>query len=352
MIKIKKGGISVLLHYKCPSCGGNMAFNVDTGALLCPNCGHEENIETYDEGYIEQVFDQEDAVEYRCDNCGGTVLTDKDTTATSCSFCGAGVVMGDRVIGKLAPAQVIPFSISKEEAQETFKKWAKSGRFTPKSFAFDSRIENITGMYVPYFIYDLHAKVKLDGIGTRVSSYRKGDYIYTETKYYRIIRDFDLYYNKVPADASEKMQDDIMDKVEPYHYDALKVFKTPYLAGYLAEKYTYDAKDLFTRIQSKVHPYANQYLQNTLTSYATITDRNEAIDTKEMTNKYVLFPIWLVSYDYEHEKHTIVMNGQTGKIVGKIPLSFGKMTLWTTGITAACFCALKVIGFISGGVWW
>ena len=344
--------IGMLLHYKCPSCGGNMGFDVDTGALLCPNCGCEENIETYDEGYIEQIFDQDEAVEYRCDNCGGTVLTDQDTAATSCSFCGAGVVMGDRVTGKLAPAQVIPFSIGKEEAQATFKKWSKSGRFTPKSFALDNRIENITGMYVPYFIYDLHAKVNLDGIGTRVSSYRRGDYVYTETKYYRVVRDFDLFYNKVPVDASEKMQDDIMDKVEPFHYADLKVFKTPYLAGYLAEKYSHDAKALFGRIQSKVYPYANGYLQNTLRGYATITDRNENIETKEKKNKYVLFPIWLVSYDYEHEKHTIVMNGQTGKIVGKLPLSFSKMAIWTAGITAASFSVMKIVGFLAGGVWW
>lgn len=142
-----------------------MVFDVDTGALLCPNCKHEENIETYNDEYIEQVFDQEDAVEYHCDNCGSTVITEADTTATSCSFCEASVVMGDCLVGKLSPVKIIHFIVSKKEAQETFTKWCKKGRFIPNSFKFDSRIENITGMYVPYFIYDLHSKVTLDATG-------------------------------------------------------------------------------------------------------------------------------------------------------------------------------------------
>lgn len=329
-----------------------MAFDVDTGSLLCPNCHHEENIETYNDDYIEHNFDGEEAVEYRCDNCGGTVITEPDTTATSCSFCGSDVVMGDRLVGKLAPVKIIPFTVSKQEAQRQFKKWCKNGRFIPNHFKLTSRIENITGMYVPYFIYDLHTKVNLDAIGTRVTSYRKGDYVYTETSFYQVIRDFDLFYNKVPADASEKMQDDIMDKVEPFHYDDLKVFKTPYLAGYLAEKYNYDAKDLLERIQTKVFPFADQHLKKSTTGYATLTNNDEAIQVREKNSMYVLFPIWIVSYDYENQKHTLVMNGQTSKIVGKTPLSFGKLALWLGGISAACFSFIKIISGLSGGVWW
>lgn len=342
----------MILHYKCPSCASNMAFDVDTGALLCPNCGHEENIETYNDEYIEQAFDTEEVIEYRCDNCGGTVMTDQDTTATSCSFCGSAVVMGDRLVGKEAPVKIIPFTISKQEAQETFTKWCKNGRFIPNSFKFDHRIENITGMYVPYFIYDLHSKVTLNATGTKVSTYRKGDYVYTETKFYQVERDFDLFYNKVPADASEKMQDDIMDKVEPFHYTDLKIFKTPYLAGYLAERYNYDAKDLFDRIHTKVYPFANNHLQSSVAGYATLTGKDEVIDIKEKNSMYVLFPIWIVSYDYEDQKHTLVMNGQTGKIVGKAPLSIGKMAMWMGGLSAAAFTVIKIASGLMGGVWW
>ena len=208
----------MLLQYKCPNCGDDMSFDSDSGTLLCPSCDRQEKIEDYNDDYVTRAFAEEDAVEYQCNNCGAAVITDKDTTATSCSFCSAGVVIGDRLTGKLAPGKVIPFTISKEEARKTFKKWCKNGWFTPKGFMNADRIKNITGMYIPYWIYDLNSKVKVDAIGTRVRKYTKGDWEYTETKYYDIYRDIDLYYNRVPADASEKLNDGLMDLVEPYHY--------------------------------------------------------------------------------------------------------------------------------------
>lgn len=121
----------MLVHYKCPSCGSDMAFDSETGHLSCDSCGREEHVDTYDDIYIERSFEEDEAKEYQCENCGAVVLTDKDTTATSCSFCGAGVVLADRLSGDLAPVKVIPFTISKEEAMEAFRKWCKNGRLTP-----------------------------------------------------------------------------------------------------------------------------------------------------------------------------------------------------------------------------
>src|SRR5690606_30837637 len=126
------------------------------------------------------------------------------TAATTCSFCGAGVVLQERLSGALAPAKVIPFTISKEEAMQAFKKWCRNGRLTPKGFMTADRIKGITGMYVPFWLYDLNTKAKVEAVGTKVRKYTRGDYEYTETKYYDVYRDIDLSYVKVPVDASEK----------------------------------------------------------------------------------------------------------------------------------------------------
>src|SRR5690625_3262143 len=184
-----------------------MAFDADSGKLSCPSCGQQDNIEQLDDAYITQEFTEDEAREYHCENCGAVVLTDQDTTATSCSFCGAGVILGDRLTNKLAPAKVIPFTISKEAAQEAFKKWCKNGRFTPRGFMTADRIKNITGMYVPFWMYDLHSDIEAQAVGTKVRTYRRGDYVYTETKYYDIERTLVAYHEKVPVDASEKMDE-------------------------------------------------------------------------------------------------------------------------------------------------
>jgi len=329
-----------------------MAFDADSGKLSCPSCGQQDNIEQLDDAYITQEFTEDEAREYHCENCGAVVLTDQDTTATSCSFCGAGVILGDRLTNKLAPAKVIPFTISKEAAQEAFKKWCKNGRFTPRGFMTADRIKNITGMYVPFWMYDLHSDIEAQAVGTKVRTYRRGDYVYTETKYYDLERSLTAYHEKVPVDASEKMDDRTMDLLEPYDYKDLKQFKMPYLTGFLAEKYNYTDKELLPRAKQKIYNHLQTYIRSTMLGYSSISMRREDIRTIQKKGHYVLFPVWMVYYDYEQQEHTFAMNGQTGKVVGKPPISKGKVFKWFAGLSATLFAAFKIAGSLIGGVWW
>jgi uncharacterized Zn finger protein (UPF0148 family) len=181
-----------------------MAFDSTTGMLHCDSCGRNENIENMpkqDDGWQNNQgdyqhrhssareentswnregtshshhFGEDDVKEYHCKNCGAVLITDKDTAATTCSFCGAGVVLGDRLTGNLAPAKVIPFSINKEQAREAFRKWCKKGLLTPKGFMTADRIKNITGLYVPFWLYDLNGRGEVNATCTRVRTYTQG----------------------------------------------------------------------------------------------------------------------------------------------------------------------------------
>ena len=341
----------MVIHYKCPSCGDDMAFDSESGKLSCPSCGRQENIESFNEDFITTTFSEDEAKEYYCENCGAHVLTDADTTATHCSFCGAGVVLADRLSGDLAPAKVIPFTISKEEAIAAFKKWCKNGRLTPKGFMSADRIKKITGIYVPFWMYDLNSKAKVSALGTKVRTYTRGEYVYTETKYDDVFRDVDVSYLKVPVDASEKMSDELMDKLEPYHYGDLKDFKTPYLAGYLAEKYNHTDEELLPRVKSRVNEFVEDYVRSTIHGYSSVQYKSKDINTQKMRSFYVLLPVWMVYYDFDKQEHTFAMNGQTGKVVGKPPISIGKVAGWFSGVAGATFITLKVISGLLGGGW-
>jgi hypothetical protein len=196
------------------------------------------------------------------------------------------------------------------------------------------RIKNITGIYVPFWLYDLNSKVQANAACTRVRTYTRGDYIYTETKHYDVYRDINLDYVKLPVDASEKMNDELMDKLEPYNYNNLKEFKTPYLAGYIAEK------------------YIHSYVDSTITGYSTVRYNSKNIDTRQVNAYYTLLPVWMVYYDYENSEHTFAMNGQTGKVVGKPPISFKRVATWFGGIAGGTFIFLKILAFAIGGVLW
>lgn len=342
----------MVIHYKCPNCGDDMAFDSESGTLSCSSCGRQDNIEDFSEDFITASFTDDEAKEYHCNNCGAVIITEAETTATSCSFCGAAVVLADRLSGHLAPAKVIPFSVSKEEAIQAFKKWCKNGRLTPKGFTAANRIKKITGIYVPFWLYDLNSKVHVQALATRVRTYTRGDYIYTETKHYDVYRDINLDYIKVPVDASEKMNDELMDKLEPYHYNQLKEFKTPYLAGYIAEKYNYDDEELFPRVKSKVSSFIDSYVRSTISGYSSVSYKQKQVHTKKIKSFYVLLPVWMLYYDFDNFEHTFAMNGQTGKVVGKPPISYGKVAAWLSGIAGASFVSLKVFSYLVGGVLW
>jgi DNA-directed RNA polymerase subunit RPC12/RpoP len=364
-----------------------MAFDSATGMLRCASCGRTENIEkmtganhTPEEGTVSYEADEDDiqaakqsfdsdyedasdsdeparhatfaeneAVQYHCKNCGAVLITDAQTTATTCSFCGAGVVIGDRLTGSLAPAKVIPFTISKEQAQEAFKKWCRKGLLTPKDFMRADRIKNITGLYVPFWLYDLNGRGEAEATCTRVRTYTLGEWIYTETKYYNVYRKVDLNYLKIPCDASQKMDDRMMDKLEPFQYGNLKDFQMPYLAGYIAEKYDFDDTHLLPRIKDRVIPYVDNYIRSTISGYNTVSFMRKDINIRQKNAYYTLLPVWMLCYDYRQAEHTFSMNGQTGKIVGKPPISKGKVAAWFTGISVGSFILMRLLTFIFGG---
>ena len=98
---------------------------------------------------------------------------------------------------------------------KAFKKWCRNGLLTPSGFMTANRIKEITGIYVPfgYMSYIIGLKFMATAPG---ENHTQGDYQYTETQHFDIYRKIRLNYVKVPIDASEKMNDELMDKLEPF----------------------------------------------------------------------------------------------------------------------------------------
>ncbi|MEA4933298.1 MAG: hypothetical protein VB071_06915 [Lawsonibacter sp.] len=348
----------MVVQYKCPNCGADMAFDSASGMLHCDSCSYNEPIDVMAQQFDTQSstthhtdndLDDHQLTQYQCKNCGAVLLTDRDTVATTCSFCGAGVVLSDRLSGGQGPTKVIPFSLGKQQAQEAFEVWCKKGRLTPKKFSSSNRIKSLTGIYVPFWLYDLNGLGDALAECTKVRFYSDSDYRYTETKYFHVHRQVDLNYSQIPVDASEKMDDQLMEKLEPYDYQNLKQFKIPYLTGFLAEKYNYDYQQLFQRVQSRAEDYVTNYINSTIFGYDSVTFLSKRIDIKNNNAEYALLPVWMFRCDYNRKEYSFAMNGQTGKIAGKLPLSRSKIAAWFFGISAAVFALLNVIAAFMGG---
>lgn len=342
-----------VIEFKCPNCGSGMLFDGKTGKLACPGCGRTDEIEAMPDPLDgRELTKPETEPEYHCTSCGGVIEADGLTTATTCSFCGAAVVLGDRLAGERKPALVIPFRIGKDEAAAAFKKWCRNGRLTPAGFMTADRIKSITGVYVPFWLYDLDNRIEVQAHATKVRSYVRGDYQITETEHYELYRRIRLDYERVPVDAAEKMSDRLMDLLEPYPYEQLKGFRSPYLAGFHADQYSYTDQELVPRVKEKIAPYIDSYINSTVGGYTTVQITGKQVNTDVQHAHYALIPVWMVQYDYDKLEHTFAMNGQTGKVVGKPPISAAKVAAWFGGVAAASFVLLKTAAWLMGGGFW
>ncbi len=345
--------------FKCASCGASLMFDPDKGKLVCDSCGYScemeamdsdvnADFETVHEKSTAGSFSEGEAVEFHCQNCGAVLITDKYTSACMCSYCDSPVFLSERLSDNLAPAYAIPFKINADEARVKFTEWAKKRKVIPTSFIKNDRLKDIQGIYVPFWLYDLNGRGDVFAKCTRVSSRVQGEYRVTTTRHFDVQRKVAVDYFKIPVDASEKMNDEYMDMLEPFDYSSLSKFNMGYLAGFSAEKYTYDDKQLLPRVSQRVASYVRDFVKTTIRGYTTCIITNEHYDAKQRDAKYTLLPVYVLNYEHQGETYSFMMNGQTGKIVGKPPISKAKCAGFFTGaffgtLALTVLCTLLMI---------
>ena len=359
--------MNVLQEYKCPCCGGAISFDANLQKMKCPFCDTEFETETlaaydnelksdapddmkwdntagssWDEGEADSLSS------YVCQSCGGEIVCDSTTAATSCPYCDNPVVMKGNLAGELRPDLVIPFKYDKNAAKQALREHYKGKRLMPKVFASENHIDEIKGVYVPFWLFDADADASMRYRATRVRTWADSNYTYTETSHFSVRRDGTIGFDHVPVDGSTKMADDLMESIEPFNYSEAVDFQTAYLAGYLADKYDVTAEDSIDRANQRIKQSTEDAFASTVVGYTSVTPERSSIRLEKGESKYALFPVWLLNTEWNGKKYTFAMNGQTGKIVGDLPLDRGAYARWLLGLTAAIGAGLSVLSYL----WW
>lgn len=343
-----------LQEYKCPCCGGAISFDSKIQKMKCPYCDSEFEIETLKDYNTELQNDTEDQMEwdiepgkewqeeevkglrtYICNSCGGEIVGDENTGASTCPYCDNPVVMTGKFSGALKPDLVIPFKLDKKAAKEGLMRHLSGKRLLPKIFKDQNHIDEIKGVYVPFWLFDTEVDAKVRYRTTKVRVWSDKDYDYTETRHYSVHRGGHIGFANVPVDGSSKMPDDLMESIEPYEIKDAVDFKTAYLAGYLADKYDVGAKESIDRANTRVKHSTEEAFQETVTGYSSVIPENSNITLQGGKAKYALYPVWLLNTTWQGNKYTFAMNGQTGKFVGDLPVDKSAAMKWTLGLTAA-----------------
>ena len=353
------------LQYKCPCCGGAISFDSSSQKMKCPYCDTEfdaETLKSYDAGLKEdrgddmswdtesggrwQDGEDEDVSIYVCSSCGGEIIADETTSASKCPFCGNPVIFKNNLSGELKPDWVIPFKLDKKAAKEAFKKHLEGKRLLPKAFRTDNHIDEIKGVYVPFWLFDAKADARVRYRATTVRFWSDANYNYTSTSFYNLFRSGSLDFEHIPVDGSQKMPDDLMDSLEPFDFKAAVDFQTAYLSGYFADKYDVSAEDSKERANRRIKASAEQALRGTVSpTYSSVISENSSVSLAHGKAGYALYPVWLLNTTWNGQKYIFAMNGQTGKFVGNLPVD--------NGLYAKYFAAIAAVSAaVSYGLMW
>lgn len=312
-----------ITSYKCPGCGAGIEFKPAIQKFKCDYCLSEfteEEIRKQSEENEARKFNS-----YACKSCGAKVVTDETTTATFCYYCHNPVIISDRLEGDFLPNKIIPFSIDKKKATDSFMKWAGKKHFVPNDFKSKSQLEKITGIYLPYWWVDCKADVDYVAEGRNIRKWRVGQTEYTETKQYEIIRRGQIDINNVSELAFTKIDRNLLNGIGPYNEREAIPFSMPYLSGFFAEQYDITIEETKPFINEQVNRYLRYLVSELVSGYNSVRNirNNTNIDLSKWN--YCLLPAWILTYKYNNKTYVYAVNGQTGKSFGELPLSSSKL---------------------------
>jgi len=357
-------------EYKCPNCAGAVKFDSSSQKMKCPYCDTEFEMEaladyqkqiavpekdsmgkldTSEAGTAWGAEDLGDLSTGHCPSCGAELVGDSNTIATVCPCCGNTQIVQKRIQGLMKPEYVLPFQLEKKSATEALKNFYKNKKLLPDLFKEENRVNSIQGLYVPFWLYDAKSNGSATYKATKVRSWSSGGYSYTRTDFYSVYREGGVGFEKVPVDGSEKMNDDYMDAIEPYDYKLLKDFQSAYLSGYLAEKYDVDVEASKARAIRRMKNSMENMFSQSVKGYSTVSKERSVINVDNGKVSYSLMPVWILNTKYQNENYQFMMNGQSGNLVGKLPIDKGKAMkyrlMYMLGFGAAFTIIIQLLRF-------
>lgn len=355
--------------FKCPSCGGAIHWDSTAQKMKCPFCETEFDISTLqsfdddlrqDEKTDDMNWQSGPEAEwtegetdnmrvYVCKSCGGEIIGDKDMGASSCPYCGNSVIVPSQFKGDLKPDILIPFKLNKEQAKDGLRRHMKGKRLLPKVFKDENHIDEIKGIYVPFWLFDAQAEADARYKAEQVNSWTDSKFRYTETRVYSVSRSGTLGFENVACDGSSKLDDRLMDSIGPFNSAEAVPFQTAYLSGYLADRYDVTADQCRERANERIRKSTADTFGRTVTGYSSVRTESCSIRLSNARTKYALYPVWLLNTTWRENRYMFAMNGQTGRFIGDLPEDKGAYARWFAligGIAAVAALGIQYLIYL------
>ena len=352
------------IAYQCPCCGAPLAYGAGSGKLECASCGNSYELdaleamnESQETGGIQfdmptETFDESEAAQMRayiCQGCGAELMTEETTTATECPYCGSPTVLPERIDDAVKPELVIPFTVTKEQAQAQFENYFKGKKLLPNVFLNTrNRIAEMRKLYVPYWLFDCRAGGSIVYDAQKKYTRREGEWEVTYTEHYFVSRAGMMDFEAIPVDGSVKLDNKITESLEPYDLSAAVPFVPAVLAGAMADHADVESSDCEERARHRVENSMEQALRSTVSGYTSVVPRNRSFHTEDGRVTPVLMPVWLITTEKDGTTYTFAINGQTGKLTCDVPEDTKKSWLYGGGVFALVFALVCAAFYFMG----
>ena len=337
------------IDHKCPNCAATLNFNPSEQNWKCEFCKcvfSKDDLSKYTKEELTKDSKKNilDMDVYTCTNCGAQIIADENTSATFCIYCKNTAILRNKLIGEFNPNKIIPFKKTKEEAINKFVEFRKGKPLAPKEFTNKKNIQEIKGVYIPFWLYDYDVHGKLNANGINETVWISSNYQYTKTDIYNIDREASMSFYKIPVDGSLRLDNHIMNSIEPYDYNDLEDFNYSYLSGFYAEKYDVDSNTAQYDALKRAYGSATDKLSG-ISSFSNYSINSTDHKAQLKNVDYALLPVWLLNIKYKDKIYTFAMNGQTGKMIGNIPTDRKKIVLYSISIFIILVSILSLL-------WW
>lgn len=351
--------MNTTVTYKCPNCDAGLIFNAEEQKFSCEFCLSHFTMDEIDDTAAAaraEKIERENAeftegiCEYRCPSCGAEVIAEKNTVADTCYYCHNPIVLSDKVVGQLRPNKVIPFKLDRDGAVDEFLRFSKKKKFIPKNFFSRDQLKFLSGVYYPYWVTDADTDSSMRGVGKNIRTWTSGDYKYTETTSYSFERAGRIHFEDLSTSAITTEDKEMLEGVLPYPCELYEDFSMPYLQGFVAKKRDIEREQLYPEVKGRMNSYASDILRSTV-RYDRVSVSSVDVNVLQSHWEYSLLPVWIMTYIKKHKTdsskdktYAYAMNGATGKIFGRLPVSILKILALGLGLFLGVGALVTLLG--------
>ena len=360
---------------KCPKCGSTEISNVpQTDKLRCNFCRHEFEVKKAEHNNITELkgttvssgasniqADSKDMITLKCESCGAEVVIDtSQNLQAKCHWCRNVLSLNSQIPNGAVPDVVLPFFITKEDAEKTIRDFVKKRSFFANTkFKKEFTTENINGVYFPYMVVDVNAHSKLSGEGEHLTKIHraseKKDERY-DAEAFKVEREFDIIIDDLTIESSkdklntnnETNTNNVINAIMPFDMVNCVKWDANYLKGYTSEKRDVNVQELSGILEEQAKNISKFSCNETLQYY----DRGvrwdeEQLDIKGQDWKAALLPVWLYSY-MEIKKgkkllHYVAVNARTKEVMGSVPINMPKLFIISAIIEIIFICLIPYV---------